>query len=164
VPKGLNDSKRLSPAVRARLAMELADCAAVGIGVAGVDEIDTLNILRAAHLAMCRAIAALPVAPRCVLIDGNMLPRDLTLPGHAVVGGDRLSLAIAAASIVAKCHRDRLMEDLAQQHDGYGWTTNRGYGTPGHLAALERLGPTPQHRRSFAPVRRILWQEINPTS
>jgi ribonuclease HII len=122
-----------------------------------VAEIDRLNILRAAELAMRRALAAL--APGHALIDGNRVPADLCCAADAIVKGDARCLSIAAASIVAKVARDRVMVDLAQHHPGYGWERNAGYPTPGHLAALHALGPTPHHRRSFAPVRNILWQE-----
>ena len=108
---------------------------------------------------MCRAIDALPNRPDHVLIDGNMLPRDLVLPATSIIKGDSLSLSIAAASIVAKTCRDRIMVDLAQQHPGYGWEKNAGYPTAAHLAALQSLGVTTHHRRSFAPVHNILYQE-----
>ena len=118
-----------------------------------------MNILRASHLAMCRAVAGLRQRPCLVLVDGNMLPRDLDLPGQAVVGGDARSLSIAAASILAKLLRDRIMVDLAQQHPGYGWEANAGYPTPAHRRALLDLGVTPHHRRSFAPVHNILCKD-----
>jgi len=122
-----------------------------------VEEIDRLNILRAAHAAMRQAVAQL--RPAFALIDGNQLPKDLCCDARALVGGDGKSLSIAAASIVAKVSRDRLMVDLAQQHPGYGWERNAGYPTSEHKRALQNLGVTPHHRRSFAPVRNILWQE-----
>jgi ribonuclease HII len=122
-------------------------------------EIDRLNILRASHLAMVRAVAGLTVAPDAVLIDGNVVPGGLTVPARAVVKGDARSLSIAAASIVAKTSRDAIMVDLAQQHPGYGWERNAGYPTPAHLQALRDIGPTPHHRRSFRPVHKILYQE-----
>jgi ribonuclease HII len=129
----------------------------VGVGIASVEEIDRLNILRAAHLAMIRALDAL--GPVChALIDGNMLPRDIACPAEAVVKGDARCLSIAAASIVAKCVRDQIMVDLAQQHPGYGWERNAGYATRMHQSALRNLGATPHHRRSFAPVHNILYQ------
>jgi ribonuclease HII len=161
VPAGLRDSKQLSAAMRARLDAEIMASAVVGLGQASVAEIDALNILRAAHLAMCRAVAALPVAPGQVLIDGNMLPEGLAFPAEAVVRGDARCLSIAAASIVAKCLRDRIMVDLAQQHPGYGWERNAGYPTKGHKAAMIERGVTPHHRRSFAPVHNILYQDGN---
>ena len=115
-----------------------------------------MNILRASHLAMCRAIAGLRQRPDLALIDGNLLPRDLPMPGLAVVKGDARSLSIAAASLVAKFLRDRIMVDLAQQHPGYGWEVNAGYPTKAHRQALLDLGVTPYHRRSFRPVHNIL--------
>jgi ribonuclease HII len=131
----------------------------VGLGLASVEEIEALNILGATHLAMRRAIEALPAPPDHVLVDGNQLPKGLPMPVRGLVGGDRLSLSIAAASVVAKVWRDQLMVTLAQQHPGYGWETNKGYGSESHIAALQRLGPSPIHRRSFAPLRNMLWQE-----
>lgn len=151
IPAGINDSKKLAEAVRARLHDELLGCAKVGIGIAGVDEIDSINILQASLLAMSRAVDALGIAPEMVLVDGNQKPR-WRHPCRTVVGGDGLSLSIAAASIIAKVARDRMMADHDARHPGYGWRTNKGYGTPEHLDALRRLGPTPLHRRSFAPV------------
>ncbi len=156
LPPRLDDSKRLSAARRSALDRMLRDTASVGVGIADVDEIERLNILQASHLAMCRAISALPLRPGLVLVDGTSLPPALDLPGRAVTGGDRISASIAAASVVAKVFRDRLMADLARRHPGYGWETNMGYGTRAHLSALRDLGPTPHHRRTFAPVHRIL--------
>jgi ribonuclease HII len=157
IPEGLNDSKLLSAPRREALHARLMGCAEIGVGIASVEEIDALNILRAAHLAMLRALAVLH--PVChALIDGNMLPRDIACPAEPVVKGDARCLSIAAASIVAKCVRDRIMVDLAQQHPGYGWETNAGYATQAHRRALENLGATPHHRRSFAPVHNILYQ------
>ena len=158
IPPGLNDSKALTAAARARLFDRLLAVAEVSVGVASVDEIDAMNILRASHVAMLRALAGL-ATPDMVLIDGNMLPRGLTLPARAIVGGDSCCLSIAAASIVAKVTRDRMMVDLAQQFPGYGWHRNAGYGTAFHRAALENLGCTPHHRRSFAPVHKALYQD-----
>ncbi|MDK8874558.1 MULTISPECIES: ribonuclease HII [Paracoccus] len=163
IPEGLNDSKKLTAKRRealAELVMARCDWA---VGHASVEEIDRLNILRASHLAMCRAIAGLRQRPCLVLVDGNMLPRDLDLPGQAVVGGDARCLSIAAASILAKLLRDRIMVDLAQQHPGYGWEANAGYPTPAHRQALLDLGVTPYHRRSFAPVHKILCKEETAT-
>jgi ribonuclease HII len=157
-PGGLNDSKKLSGAARERLFIDLGNAAEVGTGIASVAEIDALNILRASHLAMCRALAALPAGADLALIDGNMLPRALTCAGLAVVKGDALCLSIAAASIIAKVTRDRIMVDLAQQHPGYGWHTNMGYPSKAHKEALRDLGVTAHHRRSFAPVHNILYQ------
>lgn len=149
------DSKTLKPAVREDLARRIRACCAVGVGEASVAEIDAWNILYASHLAMARAVAALPAAPAHALVDGNKAP-SLPCPTHCVVGGDRTVLSIAAASIVAKVVRDRRMDALARLHPGYGWERNRGYGTAEHKAALQRLGPCDHHRRSFAPVRALL--------
>jgi ribonuclease HII len=157
IPEGLDDSKALGAARREALLALIEGCAEVGVGIASVEEIDRLNILRASHLAMVRALSAL--GPVChALIDGNMVPRDMPCPAEAVVKGDGRCLSIAAASIVAKCTRDRIMVDLAQQHPGYGWERNAGYPTKAHKEALRNLGATPEHRRSFRPVHNILYQ------
>jgi ribonuclease HII len=158
IPDGLDDSKKLTAARRDALFDLILASAEVSVAHATVDEIDRLNILRAAHLAMERAVAGLPQAPHHALIDGNMIPRGLTCAATAVVKGDGRCLSIAAASIVAKVTRDRIMVDLAQQYPGYGWERNMGYPSPDHRAALIRLGVTPYHRRSFAPVHNILYQ------
>ncbi|RID92955.1 ribonuclease HII [Gemmobacter lutimaris] len=163
LPQGISDSKTLSSATRERLAEEIHASARVGIGHASVEEIDALNILQASFLAMRRAVAALGVTPGFALIDGNRLPPGLPCPGLAVVKGDGRSLSIAAASIVAKVARDRIMVDLAQQHPGYGWERNAGYPTKDHLQALLDLGVTPHHRRSFRPVHNILYQDVSIT-
>ena len=152
---GVDDSKRLTAAARTRLRREIEAHAEVGTGQASVYEIDRMNILNAALLAMRRAVAALARVPECALVDGNRLP-DLPCPATAVTRGDARSVSIAAASIVAKVERDRLMAGLAVDFPGYGWERNAGYGTPEHAAALERLGASPHHRRSFAPVARRL--------
>ncbi len=159
VPPGLNDSKRLSAGRRVILYAEILGTAEVSIAHASVEEIDGLNILRASHLAMERAIAGLCPPPDMVLIDGNLIPRGLTLPARPVIRGDAASLSIAAASIVAKVTRDRIMRDLAQQFPGYGWERNAGYPSKSHKQALLNLGVTPHHRRSFRPVHNILYQE-----
>lgn len=151
VPPGLDDSKRLSPARREVLYEALVGCARLGVGVAGVEEIDRLNIRRATFLAMGRAVAALGAPPVHALVDGDALP-ELGCPATAIVGGDGRSLSIAAASIVAKVTRDQLMRALAEVCPGYGFERHKGYGTPEHRAALARLGPSPHHRRSFRPV------------
>ncbi len=158
IPEGLNDSKKLTAKRRAVLHDQILDCAEVSVAHASVAEIDEINILRAAHLAMERAIAGLSSAPDLALIDGNMIPKNLGLPARAVIKGDSLSASIAAASIVAKIRRDRIMWDLAQQFPGYGWETNAGYGSKSHIEALRNLGVTPHHRRSFKPVHNILYQ------
>ena len=127
----------------------------VAVGIASVAEIDGMNILQASLLAMRRAVVRLTEPPDLVLVDGNRAP-CVTCPVRTVVGGDRLSLSIAAASIVAKVTRDRLMARLARHHPGYGWERNAGYGTAEHRAALARLGPVAPHRRSFRPIRALL--------
>ena len=134
----------------------LFPAAAVGVGIASVEEIDALNILRANDLAMLRAIAALDPAPAAALIDGNRVPPGLPCRALALVGGDGRSLSVAAASIIAKVTRDRIMGELAGAHPGYGWERNMGYGTAEHRAALIRFGVTPHHRRSFRPIHNIL--------
>lgn len=161
IPPGLADSKTLTAARREALSEWLLAHAQVAIAHATVEEIDTLNILRASHLAMERAVAALRADH--ALIDGNLIPRNLTCRAEALVKGDARCLSIAAASIVAKVARDRIMVDLAQQHPGYGWEKNAGYPTKAHLAALLNLGVTPAHRRSFAPVHNILYQDKSLT-
>ena len=161
IPAGLNDSKVLTAARRTALAAELAEVALVCVAHASVEEIDALNILRASHLAMCRAVAGLAVPPDHVLIDGNMIPRDLACPAEAIVKGDARCLSIAAASIMAKVARDAIMVDLAQQFPVYGWDRNAGYPTAAHLKVLKSHGATPHHRRSFAPVHNILYQAIS---
>lgn len=148
----IDDSKRISARRRPELAAALRGCVAFALGEASVAEIDQLNILSATALAMRRAVDALPVRPIHALVDGNRR-MGLPCPETPVVKGDGLSLSIAAASIIAKVARDGLMAELAEQHPGYGWEHNAGYGVPDHIAGLERLGPSPQHRMSFAPVR-----------
>ncbi|MBI1262619.1 MAG: ribonuclease HII [Rhizobiales bacterium] len=155
VPPGLNDSKKLSEKKRDALYTMIMARAAVGIGLASVEEIDTLNILQASLLAMTRACAKLPSAPALALIDGNRLPR-LDIRAQALVGGDARSLSIAAASIIAKVARDAMMQEMERLHPGYGFAKHKGYGTAAHLDAISRLGPCPHHRKSFAPIRNIL--------
>ena len=154
VPEGLADSKTLTRRRREALADTITEVARVGYGLASVEEIDHHNILRASHLAMLRALQE--VGADYALIDGPYLPREMPLAGMALTGGDGRSVSIAAASIVAKVWRDRLMVDLAQQHPAYGWETNFGYPTPAHKAALKCHGVTQHHRVSFAPVRNML--------
>ena len=156
IPEGLNDSKKLTAKRREVLYDILLGCAQVSIAHASVEEIDELNILRASHLAMERAVAGLARKPDHVLIDGNMIPRGLDISAQAVIKGDAKSVSISAASIMAKICRDRLMVDLAQQYPGYGWERNAGYPTAVHLKALQQLGVTPHHRRSFKPVYKML--------
>lgn len=159
IPEGLNDSKQVTAKRREALAAQLAQVAQVGVGVAEVAEIDRLNIRRAAHLAMLRALDALPAPPDMALIDGRDRPDDLPCAAHAIIKGDTKSLSIAAASIVAKVARDRVMTALAADFPGYGWETNAGYPTKAHRAALLDIGVSPHHRRSFRPVHNILYQE-----
>ncbi len=159
IPDGLNDSKKLTERRRLALYDAIAASAEVCIAHASVEEIDQLNILRASHLAMERAIAGLPRRPDMALIDGNMIPRGLTIPARAIIKGDALSVSISAASIMAKICRDYVMRDLAQHYPGYGWETNAGYPSKSHKEALQNLGVTPHHRRSFRPVHNILYQD-----
>ena len=154
-PGGLNDSKQLTETARERLHGELLACAVIGIGMASVAEIDEINIHWATTLAMERAVAALGVAVDHVLVDGNRLPR-WKHQATAIVGGDGISLSIAAASIIAKVTRDRLMIRLDGEFPGYGWANNKGYGTPAHISGLAARGVTDHHRRSFEPVRLAL--------
>lgn len=154
--EGLRDSKKVTAAARERLDREIrASAVGIGVGRAEVAEIDQLNILRAALLAMQRAIAALPMSPRVVYVDGKQTPA-VSMPAVAVVGGDDRVPAISAASIVAKVARDREMCAAALDYPEYGFEAHKGYATARHLAALGRFGPTPLHRRSFAPLRNWL--------
>ena len=159
LPQGLRDSKAMTAAARERLFDWLMEHAQVSVAHASVQEIDSLNILRASHLAMERAVAALPADH--ALIDGNLIPRGLTCTSRAIIKGDAKCLSIAAASVIAKVTRDRVMVDLAQQHPHYGWDRNAGYPTKAHLQSLLDFGITPFHRRSFAPVHNILCQAIS---
>ncbi|MEM9524119.1 MAG: ribonuclease HII [Pseudomonadota bacterium] len=158
IPSGLNDSKRLGRKRRDILFAALSRCAKISVAHCSVEEIEAWNIRRAALTAMRRAVQGLDPTPDLVLIDGRDIPPDLSCPGQAIVGGDAKSLSIAAASIVAKVVRDRLMVDLAQQYPGYGWEKNAGYPTKSHVSALSSLGVTPYHRRTFRPVHNILMQ------
>ena len=152
----IDDSKKLSARRRDAVFADLMadDRLLIGVGQAEVEEIDQINILRASHLAMERAVRALPMVPGGLLIDG--LPvRPFPFPHQAVVDGDALCLSIAAASVVAKVTRDRLMVEIDRRVPGYGFAQHKGYGTPAHLAALTALGPSALHRRSFAPVAQL---------
>ena len=161
-PRGIDDSKNLDLGTREALYKRLHDYGAVvGVGVASVEEIDRINIYWARMLAMTRAVEALGVEPAWVLVDGNACPR-WQRPSKAIVDGDARCRSIAAASIIAKVTRDRMMADHARDYPGYGWETNRGYGTPEHYRGLESLGVTPLHRRSFAPVQQILARGAQP--
>jgi ribonuclease HII len=153
VPKGLDDSKRLSAADRERLHDIILERAVVSVVVASRARIDRMNILRASLWGMTRAVLGLPQAPDFVLVDGNMLPPGLPCPAEAVIGGDGLSVSIAAASIVAKVTRDRLMQAVGRAYPDYGFDSHKGYSTAGHFAALREHGPCIHHRQSFAPVR-----------
>ncbi len=155
VLRAIDDSKVLDRSVRQALYAEIQAGARVGVGAASAAEIDRINILQATLVAMGRAVAALGVLPDIALVDGNVAPK-LPCACRTVVGGDGLSLSIAAASIVAKVTRDALMVRLARRYPGFGWETNVGYATNSHRSALARLGPTPHHRRSFSPVVNML--------
>ena len=160
-PRGIDDSKNLPLEKREALHSKLVKCARIGVGIASVEEIDSLNIYWARMLAMARAVEALGMEPAWVLVDGNACPR-WQRPSKAIVDGDAKCRSIAAASIVAKVTRDRIMAEHAATYPGYGWETNRGYGTPAHYRGLEALGVTPLHRRSFAPVREIIARAAQP--
>lgn len=158
---GLDDSKKLSEKKREALFPQVLERAlAHCVVVVEPEEIDRLNIFQATMAGMSRAVAGLAPAAVEALVDGNKLPRDLPCPGRAIVGGDALEPAISAASILAKVTRDRLMVAMEAIHPGYGFAVHKGYPTPAHLAALQTLGPCPQHRRSFAPVR-IAYQQMS---
>ncbi len=151
IPRGLNDSKKLDAAEREKLYLKICATAEVAVAFGAVERIDRDNILRASLWALARAVKALPVRPKLVFVDGNM-KIDAGCDCEAVVSGDALVTSIAAASIVAKVTRDRLMMRLGFAHPGYGFERHMGYSVPEHFAALARLGPTIHHRRSFAPV------------
>jgi ribonuclease HII len=154
-PRGLDDSKVVPVKERESLYARLKSQARIGVGIATVEEIDSLNIYWARMLAMTRAVEALGFEPAWVLVDGNATPR-WSRPSKAIVAGDAKCRSIAAASIIAKVTRDRMMADYCTQYPGYNWSSNKGYPTPDHRRALAELGPTPLHRRSFAPVRQHL--------
>ena len=159
VPKGLNDSKQLDAETREELyAAIMFNAVAVGVGEATVDEIDLINIRQATHQAMARAVRALQFQPAFALVDGNDAPA-LPCACDTIIDGDAKSVSIAAASIIAKVTRDRMMRALHEIHPHYGWINNKGYGTPEHLTALNQHGPCVHHRRSFAPVHHILYGE-----
>lgn len=158
----INDSKIVPAPRREAVAAALPNYCVISFGEASVEEIDTLNIYHARMLAMRRAIAGLTVRPALALIDGNATPKEVECTVRTVVDGDAKCLSIAAASIAAKVHRDAYMRGLAEQYPGYGWETNVGYGTPDHRLAMSRLGLTPHHRRSFAPVRALLGLPLFP--
>lgn len=153
---GLGDSKKLTPARREALDLQIRERSlAWAIAWASAEEIDRINILQASLLAMQRAVAALTVRPTRVLVDGNRCP-DVGCEAQAIIGGDGSVRSIGAASILAKVARDRLMCDLDQRFPGYGFAGHKGYPTRSHVEALQRLGPCPEHRRSFGPVRALI--------
>ena len=160
-PRGIDDSKKLTLDERESIYARLVKVAAIGVGICSNEEIDHINIYWARMLAMTRAVEALGLEPAWVLVDGNACPR-WQRPSKAIVGGDGRCRSIGAASIIAKVTRDRMMAEHARDYPGYGWETNRGYGTPEHYRALTALGPTPLHRRSFAPVREIEARRSQP--
>lgn len=155
VPSGIADSKVVKPADRDRLFDEITEAAVVGVGIADVARIDRDNILAATMWAMAKAVRGLDVQPALALVDGNRTP-PLPCPSETIVQGDALVLSIAAASIIAKVTRDRIMCALASSYPGYGWERNKGYGTKEHQAGLARLGVCAEHRRSFKPIRLAL--------
>jgi ribonuclease HII len=163
IPAGLDDSKRLSAKRRAKLEEAIRQSCCWAVAVVEADEIDRVNIFMATMLAMTRAVASLTTAvghpAKQVLIDGNMTPQgrcaEWSWPARAIVGGDGIEPCISAASIIAKEWRDRMMLEAAKAHPHYGWERNKGYGTAEHMAALQEHGPTPLHRRSFAPVAQL---------
>ena len=152
---GLDDSKKLTAKRRNELEAQIKAKCRWAVGLCSVEEIDALNILQATMLAMTRAVEALAIAPSLVMVDGNRLPK-WEYRAQAVVGGDAIHPCISAASIIAKEHRDRIMVDADRDFPGYGWASNKGYGAAIHMEALRRLGPTPLHRRSFAPVAQMI--------
>jgi len=160
-PRGLDDSKALDERMRERLEPRIrASAIAWSVVAVDVDEIEQLNILGATLAGMSRALRALAIPPSLALIDGNRLPKDLPCAARAIVGGDASEAAISAASILAKVERDRIMRELDAAHPGYGFARHKGYPTPEHFEALQRLGPCAAHRRGFAPVRRLVEPEL----
>lgn len=160
-PRGLDDSKALDERTRERLEPRIrASAIAWSVVAVDVDEIEQLNILGATLAGMSRALRALAIPPSLALIDGNRLPKDLPCAARAIVGGDASEAAISAASILAKVERDRIMRELDAAHPGYGFARHKGYPTPEHFEALQRLGPCAAHRRGFAPVRRLVEPEL----
>ena len=161
-PRGIDDSKKLDLETREAIYARLMKQARCAVGICTVEEIDTLNIYWARMLAMIRAVEALGFEPAMVLVDGNRCPK-WERPSVAIVAGDAKCRSIAAASIVAKVTRDRIMADYAEAHPGYGWESNRGYPTPDHRRALRELGATPLHRKSFGLVREVLAERAQPS-
>ena len=159
-PRGIDDSKKLDLDTREAIYGRLQKVARIGVGMASVEEIDQINIYWARMLAMTRAVEQLGFEPAWILVDGNATPR-WQRPSKAIIAGDAKCRSIAAASIIAKVTRDRIMAEHAEDFPGYGWETNRGYPTPEHIRALDALGLTPLHRRSFAPVRERMAQILS---
>ncbi|MAT87858.1 MAG: ribonuclease HII [Aestuariivita sp.] len=157
IPTGLKDSKTLSAKKRELLYDLILQSAHVAVAHVSVEEIDQINILQASLLAMKKAVGKLHPCPEYVLVDGKQVPYELSVPAQAIVKGDSKSLSISAASIVAKITRDRLMVEMATQYPGYGWDKNAGYPTKEHQLALQHLGVSPHHRRSFKPIHNILY-------
>lgn len=155
IPSGINDSKKLSEKKRECLFPVIKEKCCFGIGIVDEKIIDEINILEATKLAMIQAVANLSIRPGMVLVDGNHTP-DFGCRSQAIIGGDSKSLSIAAASIIAKVTRDRIMQDLHKLFPQYGWDRNAGYGTRIHQEGLAKFGPSPYHRTSFAPIRKIL--------
>lgn len=158
IPHSLNDSKKLSAKKRAIISKEILATAECAFGEASLEEIDELNILHATMLAMQRAVANLPRKVDHILVDGNRLPQ-FDAPASAILKGDQKSVSIAAASIIAKEKRDLLMKKLHEMHPEYGWNQNSGYGTKMHMEALNLVGPSRFHRKSFAPIRNLMTQQ-----
>jgi ribonuclease HII len=163
LPDGLNDSKALSKAKREGLFETINAAANVSLGMASVEEIDEFNILQASLLAMSRAVEGLAAAPHIALVDGNRAPK-LTCPVRTIIKGDAKSLSIAAASIIAKVTRDRIMAELSIEHPNYGWERNAGYGTREHQEGLKLVGVCRHHRKSFAPIRQLMTQDSSLTT
>jgi ribonuclease HII len=160
-PRGIDDSKKLDLETREAIYAKLTRQARFGVGICSVEEIDSLNIYWARMLAMIRAVEELGFDPAMVLVDGNRCPK-WERSSLAIVAGDAKCRSIAAASIVAKVTRDRIMAEYAEVHPGYGWESNRGYPTPDHRRALKEFGPTPLHRRSFGLVREVIAAAAQP--
>ena len=165
IPMGLNDSKKLSAIKRQILYAEIMDVAEVGVGTSSVEEIDQHNILQATFMAMQRAVDVLKSTPNTLLVDGNLNPKikiqNEHPETHCIKKGDQKCLSIAAASIIAKVFRDKIMTDLSQKYPEYGWEKNAGYGVPHHQNALRLVGISPFHRKSFKPIRKIIDEDSN---
>ncbi len=158
IPEGLRDSKTIAEKRRDIIAAAIRETSIVGVGIATVEEIDEVNILQATFLAMARAEADLSRRPDVCIVDGSQKPK-LRAPTQMIVKGDAKSFSIAAASIIAKTTRDAMMRALAEDHPGYAWERNKGYGAPAHRAGLDKHGVTPHHRKSFAPIHNMLYAD-----